>query len=133
MHPRLAAALREQLARRQAALDAGARPVGWKIGGGIPEVDELTGGEPTIGYLTSASRLEPGDEHVATGAAALHADTEVVLEIGPGGTISGLSAGLELVDLGQPPDDLEGIVAANAEIDGLGRVMVRIAPSDRAG
>jgi 2-keto-4-pentenoate hydratase len=113
MHPRLVAALHEQLARRQAALDAGARAIGWKIGGGIPEVDELTGGEPTIGYLTTATQLEPGGEYSGTGDGALHADTEVVLELGAGETIAGLRTGLELVDLGRQADDLEEIVADN--------------------
>jgi hypothetical protein len=76
-------------------------------------VDELTGDEPTIGYLTSASQLEPGGVYTATGAVALHADTEVVVELGHGGTIAGLRAGLELVDLAPPPGGVEGIVAAN--------------------
>jgi 2-keto-4-pentenoate hydratase len=113
MHPRLAAALRAQLELRTAALDSGARAVGWKIGGGIPEVDELTGDEPTIGYLTSASQLEPGGLYTATGAVTLHADTEVVVELGHGGTIAGLRVGLELVDLARPRGGVEGIVAAN--------------------
>ena len=76
-------------------------------------MDELTGGEPTIGYLTSASQLEPGGVYTASGAVALHADTEVVIELGGGETIAGLRAGLELVDLGRPPGGMEEIVAAN--------------------
>jgi 2-keto-4-pentenoate hydratase len=112
-----------QLDRRRAALDQGARPVGWKIGGHIPEVDEVTGGRPAIGHLTSASLLDDGGIYRAS-AAALYADTEVVIElgrdVGPGcdaagaaAAIAGLGVGLELVDLGRPPSDLEGIVAAN--------------------
>jgi 2-keto-4-pentenoate hydratase len=87
--------------------------VGWKIGGDIPEVDELTGGEPTIGHLTSASQLEPGASHSAAGAGALHADTEVVIEVGRDGKIAGLRVGLELVDLAHQAGDVEAIVAAN--------------------
>ena len=113
MHPRLAAALTAQLERRSAALAAGARSVGWKIGGGIPEVDELTGGKPTIGHLTSASQHEPGGTHSAAGAGALHADTEVVIEVGRDGVVAGLRVGLELVDLAREPGGLETIVAGN--------------------
>jgi 2-keto-4-pentenoate hydratase len=123
VHPRLAAALTTQLDRRRAALDQGARHVGWKIGGNIPEVDEVTAGRPAIGYLTSASLLDDGGTYRA-GAATLHADTEVVIELGrdvgpdcgtaaAAAAIAGLGVGLELVDLGRPPSDLEGIVAAN--------------------
>jgi hypothetical protein len=40
----------------------------------------------------------------AAGVAALHADAEVALEVGPDG-IAGYGAALELVDLGSPPDN----------------------------
>jgi 2-keto-4-pentenoate hydratase len=110
--PRLVAALRVQLARRRAVLEQGARPLGWKIAGDIPEIDEVTGGEPAIGYLTSASQLEPGGTYSAADTAALHADTEVVIEVGDDGAIAGLRVGLELVDLARP-GGMEAIVAAN--------------------
>ena len=72
IHPRLLAALREQLSRRP----PGARRIGWKLGGDIAEVEAVTGGLPAIGHLTSASLLTDGDAYEA-GGASLHADTEV--------------------------------------------------------
>jgi 2-keto-4-pentenoate hydratase len=102
-------------------LDRGARHVGWKIGGDIPEVDEITGGMPAIGYLTSASLLPGGGVYRGGAGPALHADTEVVIQLGRDvdvaadatAAIAGLAVGLELVDLGRPPGDLEGIIAGN--------------------
>jgi 2-keto-4-pentenoate hydratase len=42
------------------------------------------------------------------GAGELRAETELVVEVG-----GGVGVGLEIVDVARPPDDLEGIVAAN--------------------
>lgn len=123
VHPRLLAALEVQLQRRRAVLEQGGRHVGWKIGGDIPEVEEVTGGAPAIGYLTSASWLPDGAVYRADPGAALHADTEVVIELGrdvaafdaagAAAAIAGVAVGLELVDLARPPGGLEGVVAGN--------------------
>jgi 2-keto-4-pentenoate hydratase len=114
--PRLVAALRAQLARRP----SGARRVGWKIGADIAEVEEVTGGGPAIGSLTSATLLGDGDRYDARGA-ALHADTELVLVLGRdvgaeddvASAVAAVGVAVELVDLARPPGGLEGIVAAN--------------------
>ncbi len=121
LHPRVVAALEDQLQRRRAVLERGARHVGWKIGGDIPEVDEITGGMPAIGYLTTASLLPGGGVYRGGAGLGLHADTEVVIQLGRDvvvaadatAAIAGLAVGLELVDLGRPPGDLEGIIAGN--------------------
>ena len=124
VHPRLAAALEEQLGRRRAVLAQGADHIGWKIGGSIPEVDGVTGGRPAVGYLTSSSLLPAGGAYLSQEDPALHADTEVVVELASdvepacdvteaAAAIGGLGVGLELVDLSRPPSDLEGIAAAN--------------------
>jgi 2-keto-4-pentenoate hydratase len=103
MDARMLAALRAQLERRAALLDAGAQHVGWKVGANIEEV-----GPPVFGYLTTATMIS--GPHDATGARELRAETELLIEVG-----EELRCGvaLELVDVARPPDDLEGIVAAN--------------------
>jgi 2-keto-4-pentenoate hydratase len=117
--PALEASLREQLTRRRALLDAGARPVGWKLGMGQRE--RIDAG-PAIGHLTSATRLAPGAEYRARDS-DLHADAEVALRIGravspsegedrAGAAIAGYGAALELVDLAGT-DDPSAIVADN--------------------
>jgi 2-keto-4-pentenoate hydratase len=105
--PELQAALRAQVARREALLASGARHVGWKIGALIEEVDAVTGGAPVVGYLTSATVLPDGATYQTDGGGALHAETELVL----GG--DGYGVGLEIVDTSRPPDGLAAIVAGN--------------------
>ena len=102
--PRLASALRRQLARRPDA----ARRVGWKVGRGDRE---RIGGEIVVGHLTSATLLEPGGSYGSRDA-DLHADAEVALELGNDGAIAGYGVALELVDLAEQ-GDAEDIVAAN--------------------
>jgi 2-keto-4-pentenoate hydratase len=112
--PRIAAATKTQLRARRAALDAGARRVGWKVALGIAEVEALIGGEPALGHLTTATLLEPGGAYRgARGDRALRAETELAIEVGRDGAIAGLAVALEIVDTGRPPDGMEAIVAAN--------------------
>jgi 2-keto-4-pentenoate hydratase len=121
LHPRVLAALRRQLENRRATLDSGAVSVGWKIGGDIAEVDALTGSAPLIGYLTTASLVPAGGVHDPSGARALRAETELLIElerdVDPGkagpDSIAGVGVAIELVDVARPPDTMESIVAAN--------------------
>jgi 2-keto-4-pentenoate hydratase len=107
LDPRVALALRRQLDRRAAALDAGARRVGWKLGAQIAEIEAVTGGEPVIGYLTSATVVSDGGIYDVRNAAELRAETELVFDA------AGLAVGLELVDTARPPHGLDAIVANN--------------------
>ncbi|TMM08165.1 MAG: hypothetical protein E6G05_01810 [Actinobacteria bacterium] len=107
--PLLVGALLVQLEGRRELLQAGARPVGWKLGTGERE---RIGAGPVVGYLTSASQLPNGGMYRMTADALLHADAEVALELGIDGEIAGFGAALELVDLGGS-DDAQQIVADN--------------------
>jgi 2-keto-4-pentenoate hydratase len=120
--PRLASALLQQLERRDGLLREGAMRVGWKLGMGDRE---SIGGQIAVGYLTSATRLDPGSRYVAGSPGAdLHADAELAIELGrdlPSSAdaravadgISGYAAALEIVDLSPLPDEPESVVAAN--------------------
>ena len=93
MEPALAA-LREQLARRDELLRAGAHRVGWKLGMGDRErVD----GSIALGHLTSATCYDDGASVVLTDSGALHADVEI---------------GVELERPVEPEDDVEAVRAA---------------------
>jgi 2-keto-4-pentenoate hydratase len=105
LHPDLRSALQAQLAAWRALLDAGARHVGWKIGGAIGEVDAFTGGAPVVGYLTTSTILADGATHRASGG-ALHAETELLIED------DRLGVALELVDTTRR-GGMHEIVAAN--------------------
>ena len=59
--PRVIAGMRAQFAQRQRLLDAGARPLGWKLGLGTPAAMEKAGTTaPLVGFLTDRGLLEPG-------------------------------------------------------------------------
>jgi 2-oxo-3-hexenedioate decarboxylase len=111
---RVAAGLRTQLEGWRAALERGAERVGWKIGLNIPEAQEPFGlAEPVIGHLSSATRLDDGGTYSAGDAESLRLEPEVAVELGPSGSVAGLGAAIEIVDVGRPPGGLEGIVAGN--------------------
>jgi hypothetical protein len=76
---------------------------------GIGAVQELIGGTPVPGHLTTATQLVPGATFDPRGAAALHADCEVVVTVGP----DELGVALELVDLARQAGDMEAIVTGN--------------------
>jgi 2-keto-4-pentenoate hydratase len=119
LDPRLLGALRRQLEHRRALLDAGARHVGWKVGAGIPEIDELTGGAPVPGHLTSATVHPSGSACETAGARELRAEAEVLIhlarDIADAGdpVVAVVGVAIELVDVARPPHSMEGIVAAN--------------------
>lgn len=102
--PRLVASMRRQLASRP----AGAARVGWKYGSGD---GERIGDEIAVGHLTSATTLQGGGTYRG-GGRDLHADAELAVEVGEGGTIARYAAALEIVDLaGDEPSD--EVVATN--------------------
>lgn len=107
--PRLVRALERQMASRRAALDGGARHVGWKLGTGDAE---RIGSGPVIGHLTSDSLLPSGSLYLAAGEVALRADVELALELGDDGEIVGCGAALEIVDVDERGGP-EEIVAGN--------------------
>ena len=107
---RVPLALQAQLHARGAELDSGAARVGWKVGLHIAEVEEVMGNEPVFGYLTSATRLEPGSTFHRRGVRALRAESEVAVELDRDvrstddpetvrTAVAGLAAALELVDV----------------------------------
>lgn len=114
VHPRIVIATRTQLQAWRAALDAGARRVGWKLAFGIEEVEALVGSHPALGHLTSVTLLEAGSTFSGAAVARkLVAETELAVEVGPGATVAGLAVALEIVDTGRPPVGLEETITAN--------------------
>jgi 2-keto-4-pentenoate hydratase len=109
--PRLRAAFVEQRARRNETLAAGARHVGWKLGTGERE---SIGGSISVGYITSASVLEPGGRFIVEGPVAdLRADVELAVELADDGAIVGYGTSLELCDVSPVLGDAEAVIAAN--------------------
>ena len=82
VHPRVAAALKEQLSRWRAALGAGERRIGWKLGLNFAEIEAVIGHDPIIGHLTTGTLLRTGESYIAQSSGNLRAETEVALVIG---------------------------------------------------
>jgi 2-keto-4-pentenoate hydratase len=121
VEPRLVAALAVQSEQRRRAIEAGAVPIGWKLGVGDAE---RIGNEIALGYLTSATLLAPGDVFRAPGDAKLHADAEVALVLGRDvaaqadtaqarAAIGAYAPALEVVDLREPIGTAEAVIADN--------------------
>jgi 2-keto-4-pentenoate hydratase len=98
------------LMRRTKVLDAGAEPVGWKVGFNVPEIQQKLGIDaPLAGFLTTDSLIEDSwDDYPVV------VESEVAVEIGDDGrSIVALLPALELAD---PPDldlEIEQILAGN--------------------
>ena len=96
--------------RRRKILDAGAEPVGWKVGFNVPEIQQKLGIDaPLAGFLTTDSLLTNSWSDYP-----IVVESEVAVEIAPDGrSIAALLPALELAD---PPDlelDIEQILAGN--------------------
>ena len=110
----VAAGMRAQLADRRDRLDAGAEPLGWKIGINVPAVQERLGiTEPVVGYTTSPSLVEPGGSVDVAGWTAPMLEPEVAIRVAEGGTVAALGPAIELVDIDLPFDDIEAILAGD--------------------
>jgi 2-keto-4-pentenoate hydratase len=111
--------MRAQLARRDAELAAGAKPVGWKIGFNTPAIQEHFGlTDAVVGYLTDTGVTADGATVSLAGWAAPAVEVEVAIRVGAvsdgsGLGVAGLAPALELVDLGLPFDDIEVVLAGN--------------------
>jgi 2-keto-4-pentenoate hydratase len=99
------------LVRRSKILDAGAEPIGWKVGFNVPEIQRKLGIDaPLAGFLTTDSLMDDDtwDEYPVV------VESEVAVEIGEDGrSIVAMLPALELAD---PPDldiEIEQILAGN--------------------
>ncbi len=117
MTPELVEATRRQLTHWRAALDSGARRVGWKIGFNAPAVQEHLGLEHSVvGHITTATLLGATGTHSLAGAGNPLAEPEVAIHVGPGHSIEGLSPAIEVIDMDaipSGPDALPGAIEHN--------------------
>jgi 2-keto-4-pentenoate hydratase len=102
------------LASRDAALAAGAAPVGWKIGFNTPAIQEHFGlTDAVVGYLTDAGVSPDGATVPLAGWSAPAVEVEIAIRVGARGAVAGLAPALELVDLDISFDDIEPVLAGN--------------------
>ncbi|HWV86579.1 MAG TPA: fumarylacetoacetate hydrolase family protein [Capillimicrobium sp.] len=145
--PRVASGMERQLQERRRRLEAGERPLGWKVAFGSPQAMANLGIEaPLVGFLTDAARVEDGAAYSVAGWTKGALEPEIAVHMGadlPAGSdrdaaaaaIAGLGPAFELADLDLPLDDLEAVVAGNIFQRGvvLGPVDAGRAGGDAAG
>jgi 2-keto-4-pentenoate hydratase len=121
--PRIVRGMTAQLALRRQRLDAGDRPLGWKVGFGAPALLErfkISG--PLVGFLTHNARVAPGGTVSLAGWTKPVAEPEVAVHIGrdiaagadhatAATAIAGISPAIELADLHEPAEDPERILS----------------------
>ena len=106
--------MRAMLADRDAALAAGASPVGWKIGFDTPAIQAHFGlSEAVVGYMTDTGVSADGATVSLAGWGAPAVEVEVAIRVGDEGAVAGLAPALELVDLDISFDDIEPVLAGN--------------------
>jgi 2-oxo-hept-3-ene-1,7-dioate hydratase len=106
--------MQAQLERRDAALAAGATPVGWKIGFNTPAIQAHFGlTDAVVGFMVDTGVSPDGATISLAGWAAPAVEVEVAVRVGADGEVAGLAPALELVDLDISFDDIEPVLAGN--------------------
>jgi 2-oxo-hept-3-ene-1,7-dioate hydratase len=106
--------MRALLARRDAALAAGAAPVGWKIGFNTPAIQAHFGlTDAVVGYMVDTGVWADATTVSLAGWGSAAVEVEVALRVGADGGVAGLAPALELVDLDISFDEIEPVLAAN--------------------
>jgi len=123
--PRIARGMKEQLANRRARIEAGDRPLGWKVGFGAPAaMEKLEITAPLVGFLMHRGLIAPGGSASLQGWVKPVAEPEIAIHIGrdvAGGgdraaaaaAIGALSPAIELADADMPFEDPEAILKGN--------------------
>jgi 2-keto-4-pentenoate hydratase len=123
--PRIARGMTEQLSQRRALIEAGARPLGWKVGFAAPAMmQKFNTTAPLIGFLMAGGRIAPGGSASLKGWVKPVAEPEIAVHIGQdvagGGdraaaaaAIAALAPAIELADATLPFEDVEAILKAN--------------------
>ena len=109
--PRVRRGMERQFELRTRVIGEGARPIGWKLGLGTGAAMEQHGtSAPLVGFLTDATRLEPGDVVAVGGWGKPTAEPEIAVHVAAdlppaadretvAAAIAGLGVAIEVVDI----------------------------------
>jgi 2-keto-4-pentenoate hydratase len=122
---RILTGMRQQLELRKARLDAGAQPIGWKVGFGTPAVMKNLGTDaPVIGFLTDTVLL-PSESIVGIAEWTRPAfEPEIAVYMGADlaadadretarAAIAAIGPAIELADVRFAPEDVTAVLADN--------------------
>ncbi len=114
-----------QLRLRRKLLDAGEKPLGWKLAfGGPAAMERLHTNAPLVGFLLQSALLPSGSTYSIAHWKKPAAEPEIAVHLGKDlpansdrsttiAAISGLGPTIELADVDHPSDDVEGTLARN--------------------
>lgn len=123
--PRILRGMQAQLALRQARLDAGDRPIGWKVGYGSPAaMGRLGTSAPLVGFLHQGACLPSGATVSVGDWTHPVLEPEIAVHMGadlPGGSaikvvqdaVGAIGPAIELADVQVPSQNPEEILAGN--------------------
>ncbi|HET9994242.1 MAG TPA: fumarylacetoacetate hydrolase family protein [Candidatus Acidoferrum sp.] len=123
--PRISRGMAAQLAHRRELLNAGQKPLGWKLAfGGPAAMDRLRTNAPLVGFLMRNGVVASGSTLSLSHWIKPAAEPEIAVHLGkdlPAGSdrrtvmdaIAGLGPAIEVADVNHPSDDVEGTLACN--------------------
>jgi len=123
--PRVLRGMEKMLTARQKRLDAGEKPIGWKVGFGAPvSLKNLRINMPLVGFLTENVLIRSDSTLSLASWTKPAAEPEVAVYLKgdlPGVTdretaqaaVGALGPAIELADVHFPPQDIEAILAGN--------------------
>ncbi len=123
--PRISRGMAAQLLLRRQWLNAGHKPLGWKLAfGGPAAMERLRTSAPLVGFLTQDALLPSGSTFSLSNWKKPAAEPEIAIHLGKNlpansdrdiamAAISGLGPAIELADVDHPSEDVEGTLARN--------------------
>jgi 2-keto-4-pentenoate hydratase len=123
--PRISRGMAAQLRRRRELLNAGEKPLGWKLAfGGPAAMQRLHTSAPLVGFLMQSAVVPSGSSLSLSNWKKPAAEPEIAVHLGkdlPAGAdcptamaaIAGLGPAIEVADIDHPSDDVEGTLARN--------------------
>jgi 2-oxo-hept-3-ene-1,7-dioate hydratase len=123
--PRISRGMTEQLRHRRELLSAGHKPLGWKLAfGGPASMERLHINAPLVGFLLRSALLPSGATVSLSNWKKPAAEPEIAVHLGKDlpansdratamAAIAGLGPAIELADVDQPSDDVEGTLTRN--------------------
>ncbi|OLC91901.1 MAG: hypothetical protein AUH86_20010 [Acidobacteria bacterium 13_1_40CM_4_58_4] len=123
--PRISRGMAAQLLLRRQLLNAGHKPLGWKLAfGGPAAMERLHTSAPLVGYLMQDALLPSGSTLSLSNWKKPAAEPEIAVHLGKDllansdrsvvmAAISGLGPAIELADVDHPSEDVAGTLARN--------------------
>jgi 2-keto-4-pentenoate hydratase len=123
--PRISRGMAAQLARRHELINAGHKPLGWKLAFGSPAaMERLRINAPLVGFLMQSALVPSGAPISVSGWTKPAVEPEIAVHLGnnlPANSdraivadaIAALGPAIEVADVHHPSEDVEGTLACN--------------------